>query len=427
MMELIQQNMLLKKERRRQPVLTESTGVSVPEGLKSGFEQMSGLSFEDVRIHYSSPNPARIGAYAYTAGKNVYLGPGQEKHLPHELAHVMQQKQGRVRPTVSRYGLKMNDSASLEREADLLGNAALQEKREGGQPGTQKSTWWNPLVQMCPKPGDAHPPHDSEDILESFCSDDDMEDHHNISTVRMDGRRATRHVSNDASRIVRPAKRRKDLVDDAKAIHRVLDGRPFSGNTTVVCAVFQVKGSFLHIAMVNDTLMTPTMRERAQELGYTILRGIKTHAEANMILYAHKHQKDARLIAFGCDKDTCPECAKLLRECTAENLEYPTRPLLADGTEDFSPTYYFRSASKNPVGVGPFVARMQSVIDRDYEAGKRRDTTSIEIIGCTKSSQGEIVYIVRKKSGAIQHVPSQLAKMKYQKEVLAYLESRGTF
>ena len=82
MMELIQQNMLLKKERRRQPVLTESTGVSVPEGLKSGFEHMSGLSFEDVRIHYSSPNPARIGSgeasapracacYAAEAGKGT--------------------------------------------------------------------------------------------------------------------------------------------------------------------------------------------------------------------------------------------------------------------------------------------------------------------------------------------------------------------
>lgn len=105
MTELIQQNMFLKKEQRRQPVLTDSTGVSVPKRLKSGFEHMSGLSFEDVRIHYSSPNPARIGAYAYAAGRNVYLGPGQEKYLPHELAHVMQQKQGRVLPTVSRYGL----------------------------------------------------------------------------------------------------------------------------------------------------------------------------------------------------------------------------------------------------------------------------------------------------------------------------------
>ncbi len=131
MMELIQQNLFLTKERRRQPVLTESSGGSVPEKLKSGFEHMSGLSFEDVRVHYSSPNPARIGAYAYAAGRNVYLGPGQEKHLPHELAHVMQQKQGRVRPTVSRYGLKMNDSVSLEREADILGNAVLQEKRDG--------------------------------------------------------------------------------------------------------------------------------------------------------------------------------------------------------------------------------------------------------------------------------------------------------
>lgn len=169
--------------------------------------------------------------------------------------------------------------------------------------------------------------------------------------------------------------------------------------------------------------MMPEMREKARELGYTVIRGIKSHAEANMILYAHKHKEDARLIAFGCDKDTCPECAKLLHECLPEDLEFPTRPLLADGTEDFSPKYHFRSTSKKPVGIGPFVARMQSVIDRDYEDGARRDTTSAEVIGCMKNSGG-IVYTIREEDGTIQQVPSDVAKIKYQREVLRFLETK---
>lgn len=331
----MQQNMFLIRERRRQPVLTEGTKASRPNRLKVGFELMSGLSFEDVRVHYSSLAPA----------------------------------------------------------------------------------------QMCPGPGDARPSPDSEEELESFFSESDQEDHMNVSSVRMEGRRAIRHVSNEEGSFAGTAKSREELVDDARAIHEIVDGKPFGGNTTVVCAVLAVKGGFLHIAMTNNTLMMPEMREKARELGYTVIRGIKSHAEANMILYADKHRKDARLIAFGCDKDTCPECAKLLRECLPEDLEFPTRPLLADGTEDFSPKYHFRSTSKKPVGVGPFVARMQSMIDRDYEDGARRDTASAEVIGCMKNSGG-IVYTIREEDGTIQQVPSNVARIKYQREVLRFLETK---
>ncbi|MEM7041075.1 MAG: DUF4157 domain-containing protein [Bacteroidota bacterium] len=36
-------------------------------------------------------------AHAYDQGTDIHIGPGQEKHLPHEAWHVVQQKQGRVR------------------------------------------------------------------------------------------------------------------------------------------------------------------------------------------------------------------------------------------------------------------------------------------------------------------------------------------
>jgi hypothetical protein len=53
------------------------------------------------------------------------LGPGQEKHLPHELGHVVQQKEGRVKPTVQLKGkVNINDDSGLEKEADVLGQKA---------------------------------------------------------------------------------------------------------------------------------------------------------------------------------------------------------------------------------------------------------------------------------------------------------------
>ncbi len=90
----------------------------IPDDLKARAEAKSGVSLDAVEVHYNSPKPAAVQAFAYTQGNQVYLGPGQEKHLGHELGHVVQQMQGRVRPTGSVNGLPLNDDASLEQEAD---------------------------------------------------------------------------------------------------------------------------------------------------------------------------------------------------------------------------------------------------------------------------------------------------------------------
>jgi hypothetical protein len=79
---------------------------------------------DDVRVHYNSSRPAQVHARAYTQGTDIHLGPGEEEHLPHEAWHVVQQKQGRVRPTLQAKGLPINDDAGLEREADVMGARA---------------------------------------------------------------------------------------------------------------------------------------------------------------------------------------------------------------------------------------------------------------------------------------------------------------
>lgn len=81
-----------------QPIQQGPNLTGIPTQMKLDFEQRSGLSFDDVRVHYNSDKPRKIGALAYTQGTQVHVGPGQERHLRHELGHVVQQKRGIVRP-----------------------------------------------------------------------------------------------------------------------------------------------------------------------------------------------------------------------------------------------------------------------------------------------------------------------------------------
>jgi hypothetical protein len=104
----------------------EITGL--PDRLKAGVENLSGLSMDDVRVHYNSPQPAAVQALAYTQGTDIHLAPGQQKHLPHEAWHVVQQKQGRVKPTLQMKGVAINDDTGLELEAEAMAGRALQTK-----------------------------------------------------------------------------------------------------------------------------------------------------------------------------------------------------------------------------------------------------------------------------------------------------------
>ena len=97
----------------------------LPAPLRAGIEQLSGLSMAHVQVHHASPEPARLGAEAFAQGSDIHLAPGQDHHLPHEAWHIVQQAQGRVRPTLQRAGgPPVNDDAGLEREADVMGALA---------------------------------------------------------------------------------------------------------------------------------------------------------------------------------------------------------------------------------------------------------------------------------------------------------------
>jgi len=98
----------------------------LPNDVKSGVEQLSGVSLDDVKVHYNSSQPAQLHAHAYAQGTDIHVAPGQEMHLPHEAWHVIQQKQGRVKATKQlKDEVPVNDDKGLEKEADLMGAKAV--------------------------------------------------------------------------------------------------------------------------------------------------------------------------------------------------------------------------------------------------------------------------------------------------------------
>ncbi|HEY0175879.1 MAG TPA: DUF4157 domain-containing protein, partial [Pedobacter sp.] len=135
------------------PVQQMENRTGLPDRLKSGVENLSGLSMDDVKVHYNSGRPAQLQAHAYAQGTDIHIASGQEKHLPHEVWHVVQQKQGRVKPTVQFKGANINDSNQLEKEADIMGQRSLR----GAAPVVQRvveSGYSYSVIQMAREIGD---------------------------------------------------------------------------------------------------------------------------------------------------------------------------------------------------------------------------------------------------------------------------------
>ncbi|MDB4533912.1 DUF4157 domain-containing protein [Vicingaceae bacterium] len=124
------------------PAQLKENNTGLPDDLKSGMENISGHSMDDVKVHRNSDKPAQLNAHAYAQGTDIHLAPGQEKHLPHELGHVVQQKEGRVNATKQMKGkVAINDDQGLEQEADVLGNKAMNAPAENiAQPKSKNNT-----------------------------------------------------------------------------------------------------------------------------------------------------------------------------------------------------------------------------------------------------------------------------------------------
>jgi hypothetical protein len=122
--------------------LARGGGQPLPQAVLAKMEAAFGADFSAVRVHVG-PQAARIGAVAFTMGDDLYFAPGQfqpgssqgQQLLGHELAHVIQQREGRVPAPGS--GVTVVQNRLLEAEADRLGMRAATHRvaeRRGHQP-----------------------------------------------------------------------------------------------------------------------------------------------------------------------------------------------------------------------------------------------------------------------------------------------------
>ena len=106
-------------------------GGAMAPAVQDRMEGFFGHSFGGVKIHEGSSEASALGAQAFTRGEELHFAPGQfapatttgQALLGHELAHVVQQREGRVAATVQAKGIAINDDVALEDEADRLGAA----------------------------------------------------------------------------------------------------------------------------------------------------------------------------------------------------------------------------------------------------------------------------------------------------------------
>lgn len=97
----------------------------IPDNIKHGIENLSGILLDDVKVYYNSDKPKLLGVPAYTEGTNIYIGPGNEEYLPHEVWHVIQQKQRAIKANEMLKGKKINRTKKLEDDAEKMGKKGL--------------------------------------------------------------------------------------------------------------------------------------------------------------------------------------------------------------------------------------------------------------------------------------------------------------
>jgi hypothetical protein len=124
--------------------LVSAGGRPLPDVVRGSMETVLGADFSGVRVHVG-PQADRVDAIAFTVGSDIYFAPGRyqpetvqgRQLLGHELAHVVQQRQGRVRNPLGS-GVAVVQDHALEAEADRLGwrAATVQPK---AIPGTKAS------------------------------------------------------------------------------------------------------------------------------------------------------------------------------------------------------------------------------------------------------------------------------------------------
>ena len=124
-------------------------GDALPGPVQTKMERSFGADFSSVRVHQDE-RAASLGAVAYAQGDHLHFQPGRydpssetgQALIGHELAHVVQQRAGRVTPQAK--GAPINADPALEREADELGARAARGELVGVAPSPAGTTGGGP-------------------------------------------------------------------------------------------------------------------------------------------------------------------------------------------------------------------------------------------------------------------------------------------
>ena len=109
-----------------------SGGSPLPAQVLQRMESVFGTDLSGVRVHVG-PEAATLGALAFTQGDNIHFAPGQydphsargQRLLGHEIAHVVQQRAGRVRNPFGNAFAVVQDP-HLEAEAERMASRVAQ-------------------------------------------------------------------------------------------------------------------------------------------------------------------------------------------------------------------------------------------------------------------------------------------------------------
>jgi hypothetical protein len=115
----------------------DSSGHPLPEFIRLKMENAFGVDISSVRIH-TARQAEDMDALAYASGDHLHFAPGRysltnpdgQELIGHELAHVVQQRGGRMHPRVEN-GVALVNDPDLESEADRLGERAVRSQAQG--------------------------------------------------------------------------------------------------------------------------------------------------------------------------------------------------------------------------------------------------------------------------------------------------------
>jgi hypothetical protein len=241
--------------------LVRGGGTALPQAVLAKMEAALATDFGAVRVHIG-PQAPRIGALAFTVGNDIYFAPGRyrpestlgQQLLGHELAHVVQQRRGRVPAPLA--GVAIVQDAALEAEADRLGMRAAMHRPaiqlKPAQPAIVRAATRVPhgAIQRMNAPQGARP----DPNTDNWMSDDLREERDALEVTRAELKHTLHH------------KTPRQLLG---YFWSILTG----AQRMTVQRVLDVPGRKGFLSMGSNLLLGPKPEQRSDEPGVQLISG----------------------------------------------------------------------------------------------------------------------------------------------------------